>query len=97
LQARYGLTIDDQDLDGSPPLFARDGRFGSFDGVMNAQRLEALSQQFRSRFAALRFGFVSVSPTPPCGDAPDSGFATAVIGGGGGWIWTRGYTTALEP
>jgi hypothetical protein len=38
---------------------------------------------------------VSVSLSPPCGDAADIGFAIAGIVGGGWWIWARGHTTVL--
>lgn len=57
LQARYAIAIDDQDLDRVAALFAREGRFRSADGVMDASGQEAVCAQFRGRFAALRFGF----------------------------------------
>lgn len=57
LQARYTLAIDDQDLERVAQLFAREGRFRSADGVMDALGREAVCDQFRGRFAALRFGF----------------------------------------
>jgi hypothetical protein len=57
LQARYTLSIDDQDLARVGPLFARDGRFRSADGVMDAVGREAICDQYRGRFAALGFGF----------------------------------------
>ena len=57
LQARYTIHIDDHDLDRVAELFARDGRFRSADGVMDAQGREAVCEQFRKRFAALGFGF----------------------------------------
>lgn len=72
LQARYTLAIDDQDLGRVAELFARDGRFRSADGVMDAQGREAVCDQFRGRFAALRFGFhvthdhlVELDPSDP--------------------------------
>lgn len=57
LQARYTLYIDDHDLDRVGPLFAREGRFRSADGVMDAVGREAICEQYRGRFAALRFNF----------------------------------------
>ncbi|MEZ5743048.1 MAG: nuclear transport factor 2 family protein [Sphingomonadaceae bacterium] len=57
LQARYTLAMDDHDLDRAAPLFARQGRFRSADGVMDAMGREAICEQYRGRFAALRFNF----------------------------------------
>lgn len=57
LQARYTIFIDNHDLDRVAPLFAREGRFRSVDGVMDAKGREAICEQYRSRFAALRFNF----------------------------------------
>jgi hypothetical protein len=57
LQARYTLAIDLHDLDTVGPLFARDARFRSADGVMDASGREAICLQFEGRFAALGFGF----------------------------------------
>ena len=57
LQARYTIFIDNNDLDKVAPLFAKNGRFRSADGVLNAEGREAICEQYRGRFAALRFGF----------------------------------------
>lgn len=57
LQARYTIFIDNHDLDKVAPLFATNGRFRSADGVLNAEGREAICEQYRGRFAALRFGF----------------------------------------
>ena len=57
LQARYTLFIDVHDLDRVAPLFAREGRFRSADGVMDAIGREAIIEQYRGRFEALKFGF----------------------------------------
>jgi len=57
LQARYTFSIDDHDLARVGELFACEGRFRSADGVMDAVGREAVCEQFRGRFAALRFGF----------------------------------------
>lgn len=57
LQARYTIYIDNHDLDTVGPLFARDARFRSADGVMDAIGREAICEQYRGRFAALKFGF----------------------------------------
>ena len=56
LQARYALAIDLHDLGTVAPLFAREGRFRSADGVMDAVGRDAICDQFRNRFAALGFG-----------------------------------------
>lgn len=57
LQTRYTIFIDNHDLHEVGPLFARDARFRSADGVMGAVGREAICDQFRGRFAALGFGF----------------------------------------
>ena len=57
LQARYTIHIDDHDLARVGPLFERDGRMASADGVMDARGREAICEQFRGRFASLGFGF----------------------------------------
>jgi len=57
LQARYTIFIDNHDLEKVAPLFARDGRFRSADGMLNAQGRAEICEQYRARFAALRFGF----------------------------------------
>lgn len=57
LQARYTLAMDDHDLDRAAPLFAEQGRFRSADGVMDAIGREAICDQYRGRFSALRFNF----------------------------------------
>lgn len=53
LVARYGVAIDDRDLDGIAALFTRDGAFRSKDGILNAIGRDAVMDQFRARFAAL--------------------------------------------
>ena len=53
LVARYGVAIDDRDIDGVAALFARNGSFRSKDGVLNATGREAVIDQFRARFSAL--------------------------------------------
>lgn len=57
LQSRYTLLIDNHDLDRAGLLFARQARFRSADGVMDATGREAICDQYRSRFAVLRFNF----------------------------------------
>ncbi|MBS0380333.1 MAG: nuclear transport factor 2 family protein [Proteobacteria bacterium] len=54
LVARYAVVIDDRDLEGIGALFTKDGAFRSKDGVMQARGREAVLEQFRGRFAALR-------------------------------------------
>lgn len=56
---------------------------------------EALAARGTVVSVAAVWRFVSVSLTPPCGDASDGGFAIAGVGGGGWWIWARGHTTVL--
>ena len=53
LVARYGFAIDDRDLARVGELFARDGRFRSKDGVMDARGRAAVLKQFEGRYAAL--------------------------------------------
>ena len=53
LAARYGVVIDDRDLDGIASLFTRNGAFRSRDGVLNALGREAGMEQFRGRFSVL--------------------------------------------
>ncbi|MFV3129638.1 nuclear transport factor 2 family protein [Niveispirillum sp. KHB5.9] len=53
LIGRYGLTVDDRDLEGLGDLFTPDGAFRSKDGVLNAQGRAAVMEQYRGRFAAL--------------------------------------------
>jgi ketosteroid isomerase-like protein len=54
LVARYCIAIDDRDIDAIARVFTADGRFRSRDGVMEARGREAVLQQFRGRFAALK-------------------------------------------
>ncbi len=53
LVARYGTVIDERDIDGIGACFARDGRFRSRDGAMDARGREAVVQQFHGRFSVL--------------------------------------------
>lgn len=54
LIALYCIAIDDRDIETVGSLFTNDGRFRSQDGVMDAQGREAVLNQFRGRFAALK-------------------------------------------
>jgi uncharacterized protein (TIGR02246 family) len=54
LVARYGVAVDDRDIDALTELFTPDGSFSSVDGVMSALGREAVIQQFHGRFAALQ-------------------------------------------
>ncbi len=54
LIARYCIAIDDRDIETIADVFTADGRFRSQDGVMDAQGREAVLNQFRGRFAALK-------------------------------------------
>ena len=53
LIARYGLVMDNRDMEGMPALFTRDVVFRSLDGVMNVQGVDAAVAMFRSRFEVL--------------------------------------------
>jgi len=54
LVARYGIARDDRDIDALTELFTPDACFRSRDGVMNAVGREAVLEQFRGRFSALK-------------------------------------------
>lgn len=54
LVARYGVAIDDRDIDALTALFTPEGSFRSVDGVMSALGREAVIEQFHGRFAALQ-------------------------------------------
>lgn len=54
LIARYALAVDDRDIEAIAALFTPDGAFRSQDGVMNARGTEAVLEQFRGRFRALK-------------------------------------------
>jgi ketosteroid isomerase-like protein len=53
LVARYGLVMDDRDMDGMPGLFTEDARILSRDGVMDARGRDAVIELYRGRFAVL--------------------------------------------
>ena len=57
LVGRYGLAIDDRDIEAIAALFTPDASFRSRDGVMDARGREAVIEQFRGRFAALGVTF----------------------------------------
>jgi ketosteroid isomerase-like protein len=54
LIARYALAVDDRDIEAIRTLFTPDGAFRSKDGVMEARGVEAVLEQFRGRFRALK-------------------------------------------
>ena len=54
LVARYGIAVDDRDIDTLESLFTPDAVFRSQDGVMNARGRTAIIEQFHGRFAALK-------------------------------------------
>ncbi|HET9107542.1 MAG TPA: nuclear transport factor 2 family protein, partial [Steroidobacteraceae bacterium] len=54
LVARYGIAVDDRDIDLLTALFTPDASFRSEDGVMSAHGRDAVIEQFRGRFAALK-------------------------------------------
>lgn len=53
LVARYGVTVDDHDLQGLAGLFAKQAVFRSKDGVMEARGRDQIVEQFIARFAVL--------------------------------------------
>ena len=53
LPARYGLAIDDRDIDALRELFAENSSVRSKDGVLNAVGREAVIDQYHGRFAVL--------------------------------------------
>lgn len=56
LAARYVFAVDNRDLPAIEALFAREARFRSRDGVMNAAGRAAIMEQFKGRFAVLGHG-----------------------------------------
>jgi ketosteroid isomerase-like protein len=53
LIARYGLVMDNRDMEALPALFAPGAVVRSLDGVMNAKGHEAITELFRGRFKVL--------------------------------------------
>jgi ketosteroid isomerase-like protein len=53
LIARYGLVMDDRDMEAMPGLFTEDVRILSRDGVMDARGRDAAIALYRGRFAVL--------------------------------------------
>ncbi len=53
LVTRYGLAMDDRDVDSFPAIFAADVRVWSADGVIDATGYDAVVAMFRARFAVL--------------------------------------------
>lgn len=53
LASRYGLAMDDRDLDAARQLFTPDARVHSRDGVMDARGIDAILDLYRGRFAVL--------------------------------------------
>lgn len=53
LIARYGLVMDDRDMDGMPDLFTQGVAIRSGDGVMNVVGRDAAIAMFRERFKVL--------------------------------------------
>jgi ketosteroid isomerase-like protein len=53
LIARYGLVMDDRDMDNMDALFTDDVVVRSLDGVMNATGRDTVVEQFRGRFKVL--------------------------------------------
>ena len=53
LVTRYGLVMDDRDVDAMPGLFTPDVHIRSADGVMDARGLDAAVAMFHGRFEVL--------------------------------------------
>ena len=53
LIARYGLAMDDRDMEVMPDLFTADVVIRSMDGIMNTAGREAAVRMFRERFKVL--------------------------------------------
>jgi ketosteroid isomerase-like protein len=53
LIARYGLVMDNRDVDAMPALFTPDVRIRSADGVMNTEGRDAAVAMFGGRFTVL--------------------------------------------
>jgi len=53
LVGRYGIAIDDRDLDAVAAMFTPNARFRSRDGVMGATGRDAIVAQFKGRYSAL--------------------------------------------
>lgn len=53
LVMRYGLVMDDRDVDAMPQLFTPDVHVRSADGVMDARGRDAVCAMFMGRFAVL--------------------------------------------
>jgi ketosteroid isomerase-like protein len=78
LIARYALAVDDRDLDAIAALFTPDGAFRSRDGVMEARGTQAVLEQFRGRFRALKLSnHFSHDHVFTFGDDPDA--ATGLV------------------
>jgi uncharacterized protein (TIGR02246 family) len=53
LVGRYGIAIDDRDLESVAAMFTPDATFRSKDGVMGATGRDAIVDQFKGRYSAL--------------------------------------------
>ncbi|MGC8517786.1 MAG: nuclear transport factor 2 family protein [Steroidobacteraceae bacterium] len=54
LVARYGVAVDDRDIEALAALFTPEAVFRSQDGVMSAHGRAAIIEQFHARFSALK-------------------------------------------
>ncbi|EED35663.1 conserved hypothetical protein, putative [Luminiphilus syltensis NOR5-1B] len=53
LVARYGIVMDDRDIEGMPDLFTDDVHIRSLDGVMDSRGRDAAVELFKGRFEVL--------------------------------------------
>jgi ketosteroid isomerase-like protein len=96
LVTRYGLAVDDRDIETLASLFTLDARFRSRDGVMNAVGREAVVQQFRGRFGALGpTNHVAHEQICSCGAERDSA-SGIVTSHAEVWRNGRGFIAALR-
>ena len=61
LVARYGMVVDDRDIEGLANMFTSDAKFGSADGMVANQGRQAVIDFYTERMAA--FGATYHYPT----------------------------------
>ena len=97
LVARYGMAIDDHDLEAIGGLFCADAFFGSADGVMGASGRAQIVSQFVDRFQALGISNNMSHDHVFELDAADPTLATGVVSSHAElWRNGRAFITALR-
>lgn len=79
LVTRYGLAMDDRDVDSFESLFTADVRIWSADGVIDASGYDAVVAMFRGRFAVLGPSNHFTHDRLVEFDAADAGRATGLV------------------